>query len=337
MAGARAFRKVQLGQETTAGTNAVATALWRGMGVMRDLTEVEFLEEDVGILGGVLRTRIPKTGGEITLEGGCTFEQLPYIFQSGFYNTTPTTDASSGEIWTWTVQNASSDPINTTDLLTYTIEAGDNQQAEYMNYCFTREFNITGRVGEGLDISATLEGRVVGTTDFTTGISIPTVHDILFTKGSLYIDATTTDAGTTQVTQTLFAVDLNVTTGWRGYEAADGNTYFSFVKRVADEIMLNVTFEHNDTAVAEKANWRNEVERVIRLKFTGAALSTTDAGADYDAYTFIVDLWGKWESFGELEEDNGNDQVTGVFRAGYSSTAANKARFIVVNESATLT
>jgi hypothetical protein len=337
MAGIKALRKVQLGQESTAGTNAVATALWRGMGVITDLTEVEFLEEDVGILSGLLRTRIPKTGGEITLEGGCTFQQMPYIFQSAFYNTTPTTDASSAEIWTWTVQNASSDPVATTDLLTYTIEAGDNQQAEYMNYCFTREFNITGRVGEGLDISATLEGRAVGTTDFTTGISIPTVEDILFTKGTLYLDATSDTVGTTQVTQTLFAVDLNVTTGWRGYMAADGTTAFSFAKRTEDEIVLNVTFEHNATAVTEKANWRNETERALQLKFTGSALSSTDAGATYDTYTFVVNLWGKWESFGALEEDNGNDQVTGVFRAGYSSTAANKAQFIVANESATLT
>ena len=335
--GIKALRKVQLGQETTAGTNAVATALWRGMGVIQDNTEVEFMEEDIGLLSGVLRTRIPHTGGEITLEGGCTFQQLPYIFQSGFYNTTPTTDTSSAEIWTWTVQNASSDPVSTTDLLTYTIEAGDDQQAEYMNYCFTREFNITGRVGEGLDISATLEGRAVGTTDFTTGISIPTIEDILFTNGELYLDPTSDTIGTTQVTSTLFAVDLNVTTGWRAYAAADGRTDFSFAKRTMDEITLNVTFEHNATAVTEKSNWRNETERALQLKFNGSALSSTDGAATYDKFTFIVNLWGKWESFGALEEDNGNDQVTGVFRAGYSSTAANKAQFIVVNESSSLT
>lgn len=337
MAGARAFRKAQLGQETTAGTNAVATALWRGMGNLQDTTQVEFMEEDIGILGGALRTRIPVTGGDLTLEGGCTFQQLPYILQSAWYKTTPTTDAGSAQVWTWTVQNVSTDPVATTDLLTYTIEFGDNQQAEYMNYCFTREFNITGRVAEGLDISATLQGRTVATTDFTTGISIPTIEDILFTNGTLYLDATSDTVGTTQVTQTLFAVDLNVTTGWRGYAAADGRTDFSFAKKVAEEIVLNVTFEHNATAVTEKANWRNETARALRLKFTGSDLSTTDAGATYNAFTFIIDLWGKWESFGVLEEDNGNDQVTGVFRAGYSSTASNKARFIVVNESASLT
>jgi len=261
MPGIRAFNRVQIGQETTAGTNAVATQLLRGMtGMITDNLEVEFLEEDIGIAGGALATRIPMTGGEITLEGGFTFEQSPYILNSAFYSTTPTTDTSSAKIWSWTAQTVSTDLVATTDLQTYTIEAGDNQQAEYMNYCFTREFTISGRVGEGLNMSATMEGRAVGTTDFTAGISIPSVEYVLFTNGVLYIDVST-DMGTTQVSQTLFSMDLNVTTGWKGYQAADGRTDFSFVKWVGSEIVLNVTFEHNSSAVAEKAAWRAETER----------------------------------------------------------------------------
>ena len=337
MPGIRALRKVQIGQESTAGTNVVASQLLRGLtGVIQDNLEMEFLEEDIGIAGGALSTRIPMTGGEIVLEGGFTYEQSPYILNSAFYLTSPTTDASSAQIWSWTAQLASSDPIETTDLQTYTIEAGDNQQAEYMNYCFTREFTLSGRVGEGLNISATMEGRAVGTTDFTTGISVPSVEYVLFTKGTLYIDPST-DMGTTQVSQTLFAVDLNVTTGWKGYHAADGQTYFSFAKWTGSDIVLNVTFEHNTSAVAEKAAWRAQTERAIRLQFDGEDLTTTDAGATYDTKALRVDLWGKWESFAALTDEDGNDHVTGVFRAGYSATGGNKAIFTVANETASLT
>src|SRR3990167_5099790 len=100
-AGIRAFRRVQIGQESVAGTKVVATQRLRGlMGVIKDNTEIEFLPEDIGIAGGALSTRIPKTGGEIVLSGGFTFEQAPYIFNSGFYETTPTTDTNSGKIWT---------------------------------------------------------------------------------------------------------------------------------------------------------------------------------------------------------------------------------------------
>lgn len=330
--GIEALNRIQTGAESTAGTAATPTTPWRGMGVITDNTEIEFLPENIGIAGGALRSRKIMTGGEIPLSGGFTFEQGPYIFQSGFYKTTPTTDAGSARIWTWTVQTASTDPIETTDLQTYTIRAGDNQQAETMSYCFCREFTLTGRVGEGLDITATMEGREVGTTDFEAGLSIPTVEDVLFTNGKLYLDPTT-DMGTTQVSQTLFGVDLTVTTGWKGYRAADGRLDFSFAKWTGSEILLNVTFEHNSDAETEKANWRNQTERALRLQFDGTALSTTDT---YGTKALIIDLWGKWESFGPLTAEDGNNHVAGVFRAGYSATGANKAIFRVVNELASL-
>lgn len=336
MAGIKALRKIQLGKESTAGTSVATTAIWRGMGVGKDNRETTFVEEDVGLLGDALRTYVAKTGGEVTLEGNATFEQLPYIFQGGFYNTSPTTDAGSAQVWTWTIQSASTDPIQTTDLQTYTIEFGDNQQAEYMAYCFTREFTLSGTVGGVLEVSATMEGRTVGTTDFATGISLPTVEDILFTNGTLYIDDSTGTMGTTQVSNTLFAMDLNVTTGWRGYPAADGRTDFSFVKRTKEEITLQLTFEHNASAVAEKLAWRNQTERAVRVKFTGNAMGTSSTDAAYNNKTLMISLYGKWESFDALSDQDGNDQVTGTLRVGYSASGLSKGAFVIANELSSL-
>lgn len=335
-AGIKALRRIQIGQETAAGTKATATAIMRGFeGVIKDNTMIEFMPENIGIAGGANRTRKPATGSEMAMTGGFTFEQGGYFFQSGFYKTTPTTDASSGKIWTWTVQTVSTDLIETTDLQPLTVEGGDNQQCEYFTYGFTREFSLSGQAGGGLDISATIEGRETGTTDFTASIAIPTVEDVLFTNGKLYID-TSTDIGTTQVSQTLFSMNLNVTTGWKGYAAVDGRIDFSFAKWTGSEIVLNVVFEHNSSAVAEKAAWRAQTERAIRLQFDGTALSTTDASATYDKKALRIDLWGKWESFDALSDADGNDHVAGVFRAGYSSTAAKKAVFTICNQLASL-
>jgi hypothetical protein len=332
--GIKALRRLQLGAEATAGTSVAATAIWRGTGMGKDNRETTFVEEDIGLLGDALRTYVAKTGGEVTFEGISTFEQNPYFFQSGLYKTTPTTDTSSAQVWAWTIQNASTDPIATTDLQTYTVEFGDNQQAEYMAYCFTREMTLSGTVGEALNVSATMEGRTVGTTDFTpsTDIPVPTVESILFTNATLYIDPSSDTIGTTQASQTIFATELSIKTGWRGYAAADGRTDFSFVKRTKEEITLSVTFEHNTTAVAEKLAWRNQTERAIRVKFTGNALSTTDAGAPYDTKAMVWDLYGKWESFDALSDQDGNDQVTGMFRVGYSAAAGTKGSFKIINE-----
>ncbi len=72
----------------------------------------------------------------------------------------------------------------------------------------------------------------------------------------------------------------------------------------------------------------------MRLKINGSALTT--AGSGYTYKTLIVDLAGKWETFDKIDEQDGNDIVTGTLRARYNSTAALFAEFVVVNELSSL-
>jgi len=333
--GIKSLRKIQIGQEASAGgTTDIASTIWRGMGVITDNRETTFPEEDIGILGGTTRSYVAMAGGEISLEGDATFEQMPYIFNAGVYKTAQTTDSGSGYIYIWTAQNASTDPIESTDLQTLMFEAGDNNEVEIMRYGFVREFNLSGNAAEAMAINATLQGReVVGGQTYTASLAIPTVESILFTKGKLYINPSTDSVGTTLVSNTMIAADLSMVTGWQAVMTADGRLDFSFIKRISDEITLAITYEHNGSATAEKAAWRNQTERAIRLIFEGSAL--TSAGA-YTYKTLIIDLWGKYSSFDALTDQDGNDVVVANFRAAYSSTAANKARFTIVNDLATL-
>jgi hypothetical protein len=203
-----------------------------------------------------------------------------------------------------------------------------------MRFGFVPEFNLSGNAAEAMAINATLQGReVVGGQSYTASLAIPTVESILFTKGKLYINPTTDSVGTTLVSNTMISADLSMVTGWQAVMTADGRLDFSFIKRIADEITLAITYEHNGSATAEKAAWRNQTERAIRLIFEGSAL--TSAGA-YTYKTLIIDLWGKYSSFDALTDQDGNDVVVANFRAAYSSTAANKARFTIVNDLATL-
>ena len=74
------------------------------------------------------------------------------------------------------------------------------------------------------------------------------------------------------------------------------------------------------------------------MDFSGAALSTTDAGATFDAKTLRLDLYGKWQSFAAegLEEQDGDNVVRGTFKVGWSALAQKKAVYSIVNEVATL-
>jgi hypothetical protein len=337
MPGINALREFNLGtMATLGGTTDVPTTVFRGMAMIDDMQEVVFPDENVGIIGGVNRSYIPMTGSEVPIEADATFEQLPYIFQSGIYTTTPTTDASSAQIWAWSAQSVSTDPIASSDLSYMVIETGDNQQAEIVRDGFVREFTLSGAAGEALQIAATVQARAVSTTTFTGSLSIPTVETILFSKGKLYIDPSSDTPGTTEKAKTLLNMSLNYTTGWKAIEAADGRLDFADVKRIRDEGTLEITFEHDASATAEIAAWRAETERVVRLEFDGTALSTTDAGATYDTKTLRIDAYGKWENFDPIDESDGNDIVTGTLRIGYSSAAASKLDITIANETASL-
>jgi hypothetical protein len=216
------------------------------------------------------------------------------------------------------------------------IETGDNQQAEIVRDGFVREFTLSGAAGEALQLVATVQARAVSTTTFTSGLSIPTVETILFSKGKLYIDPSSDTPGTTEKAKTMLNASLDVTTGWKSIDAADGRLDFADVKRVGDEGTLEITFEHDGSATAEIAAWRAETERVVRLEFDGSALSTTDAGATYDTKTLVIDAYGKWENFDPIDEQDGNDIVTGTLRIGYSSAASKKLDLTIVNETASL-
>lgn len=333
MAGIKSLRRIQLGQENTAGTAVNATTRWRGMGTPQDDREVNFREEDVGYLGGIDDTYISMYSGSISFEEtGATFEQVPYILSAGIKNVVSGTadTGGSGHIYTYTFPTTAPNTIQT-----YTIEGGDNQQEEEFYYAFVESFNLSGESGAAVMMSADWVGRQVQPGTFTGAVAVPTVEEILFQKGKVYIDAAGGTIGSTQVSNTLLAFDLSVTTGVIRKWTADGSLDFSFEQYTDYEVELGVTFEHNSSAVTEKGNWRNEVARLIRIDFEGSNLTT--AGSSHSVKLLRLDLPGKWSTFDAIEDQDGNDIVTGTFVSRYNATAAIGPSIKVVNELETLT
>jgi hypothetical protein len=328
MPGVRPLRRIQLGRETTAGTATAATALWRGTGTLKDLRDTKWVKEDVGYLGPLNRSYVPKLGASITLaETEATFEQLPYILTCAFAAlTTGVADSTgSGKIYTYNLATtAQATPT------TLTIEGGDDAGAERMEYGFVDNFKLSGKAGEALMMSCDFQGRQVAVNAFTSQPATPVVEQILFSKGKLYIDALSGTAGTTLVSNTLVGLELTVKTGFVPVYTADGNLYFTFIKQVDPELKLNLTFEHETTALAEKVNWRAGTGRQIQAVFAGSTLTTA---GNYTVKTLKLTFAGAWDTFSTLDEQNGNDIVTGTFQPAYDPVNS-KAAFqaIVVNQ-----
>jgi hypothetical protein len=326
-------RKIQLGQETVKGTKVNATTVWRGEGTIENGLEVVFPNEDVGILGGTDRAYIPAKGAMLDMESTpATFEQLGHILQCAIRDVEPVADGSgSGQIWQWDFPTTAGHTIQTC-----TIEGGDSNGEEEFGYGFVTNLTLEGVQREALMKAASWIGQTVTPGTYTPDVVIPTVEEILASKGRLYIDAASGSFGATTVSNTLLDYRLGYVTGRQGVDTGEGELHFSFDKYQdkSEELLVDVVFEHNATSIAEKAAWEANTPRLLRYKVEGEALTT--AGTTYTNKTLIIDLAGKWEKFEKLGERNGNDIVSGRFRGRYNATVASKGKIILVNELAAM-
>lgn len=342
--GIKALRRIQFGRESTPGSIVAATTAWRGEGVLEDTRLVNFPVEDIGIIPITTRSYQPIYGGQIALSPTpATFEQLPHLFEMGIKTVTPTSDSTGSDwIYSYSMPLTSSQAMYVTPstssnpVKTYTVEGGDNNEAEVMEFGFVSDITLDFKAGEAVMMSATIMGRQVALQAFTssTAAAVPTVSEILTSKGKVYVDSTTATIGTTQITNEILSGSLKITSGIRAVPTADGTLVFSFIKGVRPEVVLTLTFEHSTFAKAEKVYWRTGTPRQYRLSFDGPALAT--AGSTYSTKKFIANLAGTYEKFSALEDSDGDDTITATLRCGYNSTAALFANFVVVNELSSL-
>ena len=138
--GIKGLRKLLMGLETTAGTAVAADTIWHGTGLIEDQREVIYPDEDIGYLSGKDRNYIPKLGAAVVMDSTpATFEGLPIILCAGVKNvvTGVTDTGGSGKVYTYTFPTTAANSIKT-----WTIEAGDDQQAEEVEYAFVESFEI---------------------------------------------------------------------------------------------------------------------------------------------------------------------------------------------------
>ncbi len=329
MAGVRALRKIQLGQESVAGTAVAATEIWRGTGTIDDEREQVFPEEHVGFVAPLDRSYTPKLEGALAMDPTpATFEQLPYILTAGVKDvTTGAADgAGTDKIYAYTFATTAKQAPQT-----FTLEGGDDAGAEECNLCFVTDFQLAGVAFEAWMMSANWMGREVTPSTFTGALTLSAIEEILFSKTKLYIDPIGGTIGTTQISGTLLAASLNVDTGQRPIPVGDGSLFYSAIdQKLSPQITLELTLEHDANAIAELVNFRAQTPVLLRLICEGSAAATP--GTTYSNLTLIIDLAGKWEGFEKIGEQDGNDIRVGTFRPGYDLTSASFAEILVVNE-----
>lgn len=329
--GVRKLRKLQFGREAVAGTAVAATDIWRGpANILNDTRNIVKVEEDTGQLTPGDRTVTTFYGAEIGLESTpATFEHLPHIFEGGINAEVPTQDGAGSD---YIREYVIGEPTNS--VKTYTWEGGDNSDAGEMEYSYVESFTISGEAMGMVNLESALwKARQYTDTSFTGALTLDTVEEIVMAKGKLYIDADGGSFGGTQVTGELVGFSLAVNTGWQAVPVGDGNLYFPSIKNVGPTATLDITLEHSTAAVVERANWRTQTVRKVRLIWEGSAVATP--GTTYSYQTFIIDIRGIWSSITQLDDQDGDNVVTLTLDLSDDSTTA-ESKIIIVNEVAAL-
>ena len=331
--GVKNLRKLQIGVEATAGTSVAATAILRMTGTLEDARTLVFPEEQVGLLTPTDRQYTSAYLGKLAMEGEVTYEQLPYILNASINTDTAAAQDGTGSdyIRTYTFPTTAKNTI-----FTYTIEGGDDSGEEEMDYCYVSDFTLSGRYQEAWTVSANWQGQNIVPSTFTAlgSTTIVPVSEALFGLTKFYVDDSTGTIGTTQVALTLFEATLKVTSGWIPKFTADGALDFTFLENTGFSGTLDVTYEHNATAIAEKVKWRAGTARLVKLLIEGPTVATP--GTTYSKKTIIANLPGRWEKFDAIGDIDGNDVVKGTFRIGYDVDYGSAGSIIVVNELAAM-
>ena len=333
--GRKDLRRVQFGWENPAapGTQVVATARWRApTDGIEDMLTVEQIPEHIGKFTGSDRSTVTAYKSQLALpETPATFEQLPYLLAISLGGPKAGVQDGAGTDYLYTTAIAEG-TIPT--IQTLTVEAGDDNQAYEFGYGHCPEFKLAGAGGETLKMSGMIMGQQKTTATFTAGVSLPTVEEVLVSKGKIYLDAISGAYGGTQIVAQVLAVDLNFKAFLIPKYTLDGLLDFTMVIYTGHEITGSILFENDTQAQAEILNYETQTARKLRLQFEGATVGTP--GTTFSKKTLRIDLPIKFSRFGPLTDQEGNDTILGEFTSRYNTTADDSGSIVVVNELAAL-
>lgn len=338
--GVRRLSKLQFSREGTYGTPTAGTLVWRGKAsFLEDGREVTEVEEDVGYIGMTDRSYIAKDIGMLSVEETeATYEQLQYLFVgAGWGNAAGSAQGAAGSTYVFT--NA----VPTTSGLAagtpYTFYSGDDAEAEQGTSFYCRKISIKGEGGGALMVSSEWAGKGVnraGGGTFPTPAALETVEEVIFGQGTLFLNGVGTNYGATQVSNQLLSLDMDIELKWKEKYTEGGTTPAYFVY-TTHNISGNLTFEHDSTGSIigntsqKNTNWRGGTAQLMRLQWTG---STISSGTTHTVQTFRIDLPVKWKKFEPLDEDDGNNTITGQFFSRYNITAGNAGTFLIARDGA---
>ncbi len=335
--GVETMRKFQFGFETTSGMAVAATTVMRGWGLSHfdpGIVRERFESED-----GLLITTagawhdVSKITNLPVDEHPATFEQLKYWFACGIEGTTTgTRDGTEGSGYIY------QDDLSTDTLQaprTGTIEGGDNQRQDEMEYAFVEEMHLGGAKGGSVQISGVWRGRQATDASFTGALVIQSDLSVInFGDFIPYVDTAGGTIGTTSKPASLLGFDIDIVTGHQPIYSANGELFFEEIDLTSPKVTGKFVWRHDSIGEAELTSAKTAgTVRLVRLDCEGPALTT--AGAAYTYKTARLDMAIEYIEVSQTSADEMIDQIELPFEVVWLAAKSLGAQFIIVDNNAT--
>lgn len=326
VAGLKALRRIQIGKETTKGTDHAATA--RLIGKLDMSPDYKFYrpdDMDTGRLSSYERSDIVGEMVKASFESDANYEQLGYLLGMAIKGGVTATGGASPYTWAF-LPNLTA--INDPD--TYTIEYGDDHKCYQSTYCFAKSLELSGQIDDVVKVKADIAGQSMVASTFTGSLSNPTtLNAVKVGTGKLYIDTSWATLGSTQKENTLVDFSWKLSEGITPIKKIDGS--LSYADRVEKKrhVEFEITLGHNsvydDIVTALLAQSRV----FARLEFTGPVIT---GGAD----KLTLDGCYVVDNPNSLSDQEGQDVVKVKLISIYDPTGDKEWGVTLVNDLAVM-
>jgi hypothetical protein len=329
----RPLTRVQVGVETTAGSEVNGTRLLslESASVNEGVTLHTNENQMTGLLERTFQASVPtRFAPEFAFSGPLDFTQILLPLLSGMDGgVTPT--GSTAKIWTFLGAGI--------DRTTYTIETvasdGTNLDSLTATYGFTTEMEISGGLDATPTLSWSMVSRATSAKSAATGIALPTLVNIASPLAKIYIDGTWANLGTTQISGEILSWTWKMTMKGVPRFTIDGRagldlTGVALRPHVVD---LSISILHNAAnsglVVQERAAKAAGTGRAVRVKLddgvqiqSGPINSSVVLDGFYDHQDDSLP--------GQLGSDDDGELVTSLHLMNRYETSASKSSEVVV-------
>ena len=315
-----ALRRIQIGQESTKGTEVDAdTTLIGTLSVTPSINWHRPMDER-GSLAEYSRHVKASQSASLRYSGDASYDQILHFLTMLIETGARSVPASAAIARQWVYQPRIT---RTNTQLSYTFEYGDETNQWTIPYVMCSSIDLGIRLGEVVSLSADLFGRFPIRKSQTSGVTEDDVREVTASSCKFFLDNDWADVGDTQYDALIAGGSIRLASGLRPIRLADGSLEFSIESEGKRSHSIDLDVIMDDVGRAQiYDSWLNGTSRAMRLSFEEAA-DSIETGHRYSMY---VDMYGRFTSdpsiFGDhegqdtirmtfmSEDNNGSTQAT---------------------------